>query len=496
MPKWFDKIVGKQSKSPSWVRNLLSGSLYKISDVRSGTDIADIRSQIDVMRALARDSQIGMALSYYATDTTTTNSKGQMIWATPTDAKAPEAAEIVNALIKEWKVTSYARDHILELATVGNLYIPTSTFYAKEGKKAVRKKVVIDNNTIRNDNFKIIPSTKIPPEDIIHLWQEGEPQGYVFQPDEKKSEITTLPEDAVIHFSLGGLIGDYKFEARNKEGEDVTYDIQFSTPLLANVTQPTQTLNLIEDALLLSSLVRTVKFINVDCGDETEDVEIRNILQQIKDSIEQQLSLNTNNGTAESYVNPQSPNNLIYLPKVKGQDAVSVTDLNMAEANQADNNLLDHYLNKKLSVLGIPKEALNFSSNEGLGGAGAVMSQRSALYANILLRIEAAYVAGWTQAFATYFKSKNLSGMCDKFTLHMNPILTEMSTIQQDRRDAALNQAQLLIQIMKDLGIKDSKSVKQALVEILRLVFPELSSEISNWHFDFAEGSVDNGGEV
>lgn len=37
------------------------------------------------MRALANDSQVATALSYYATDATIPNSDGQIIWAVPID---------------------------------------------------------------------------------------------------------------------------------------------------------------------------------------------------------------------------------------------------------------------------------------------------------------------------------------------------------------------------------------------------------------------------
>lgn len=496
MAKWFDAIFAKPKKTTSWIRNLQSGSLYKISDMRGDTDLADIRSQIDVMRALAQDSQIGTALSYYATDTTTVNTSGQMIWATPLEPNDTETSDIVNGLIKQWKINDYARDHILELATIGNLYIPTSRFY---GHEATARKigVALDSNTLKDEKFRIIPSTQIPPEDIVHIWKEGEPVGFIHQPADDKTgtKIVRYPEESVIHFSLGGLIGKYTITVLDKDHKEVEYDIQFSDPMMENATQPTRTLSLLEDSLLLASLARTVKFINVDCSD-SEDTEIKDVLEQIKNAIEQQLSINTASGIAESYVNPQSPNNLIYLPKVNGADAISVTDLNMAEATEADNKLLEHYQNKKLSVLGIPKEALNFSSNEGLGGAGSVMSQRSALYANALMRLETAYVSGWTHAFNTYFTAKGLSGMCDKFVLHMNPIITEMSTVQQDRRDAALSQAQIIVDIMKSLGVSDDKSVKSALVEILNLVFPEISADIAKWRLDLT-GTEDNfGGEV
>ena len=254
-------------------------------------------------------------------------------------------------------------------------------------------------------------------------------------------------------------------------------------------TQPTQTLSLLEDAMLLSSLTRIVKFINVECGNAEED-EIQSTLQQIKDAIEQQLSLNTETGDAQSFVNPQSPNNLIYLPKINGADAVSITDLNMAEATEADNKLLEYYQNKKLSVLGVPKEAMNFSSAEGLGGAGSVMSQRSALYANALSRLETAYINGWTDAINKYFTAKNLTGYVDKFELHMNPILTEMSVLNFDKRDAAIAQASSLVELMKSVGVEEQKEYRTAIVEILAEVLPKTGTAANTWSIDIenAEG--------
>ena len=303
-----------------------------------------------------------------------------------------------------------------------------------------------------------------------------------------------FPESAIIHFSLGGILGDYTITARDDNGDEHLYDIQFATPLLEDAVLPTQNLSMLEDANLLANLLRVIKFINVDCADAEEE-EIAPILQQVKSAIEQQLSLNTSTGDTQSYLNPQSPNNLIYLPKVNGQDPISITELNMAATTEGDNDLLDYYLNKKLSVLGVPKEAMNFSSAEGLGAAGTVMSQRSALYANILERLMTAYKSGWTKAINAYFTAKNYSGYADKFELHMNPIVTTQSTIQFDKRDAVLNQASTMLSLLKDAGITDVKSIRKCFKEIFSEVFPEISAEVTNWDINTGdEGAGDMGG--
>lgn len=482
--RWYNFIFRQRDKSDrnsgsSWLRSIVSGSLYRVSDIRGISSFSDIKTQIDTMRALANDSQINTALNYYATDATTTNSSGQIIWATPSEPKYAEVAKIVNELFKRWDVISYARDHILELATIGNLYMPTSYLYKDESSQFSRQNIVLDNNTIPEDDYDIIPSYKIPPDTIVHLWKDGKPCGYLMNPEDNQSNIMLLPEAACIHFSLGGLLGDYTLEATTRDGTPETYDIQFATPLMAQAVQPTQTLNLLEDAMVLSSMARTIKFINVRCGREED--EMMSSLQMIKDTIEQQLSLNTSSGDAQSFVNPQSPNNLIYIPFVDDNEAISITDLNMTESNDTDSKLLEYYQDKKLSVLGVPKEAMNFSSNEGLGGAGSVLSQRSALYANSLQRLETAYMNGWKDAINKYFIARNLNGFVDKFELHMSPIVTTLSTITGEKRDAALNQASTFIQTLKDLGVTKEEAYKSGLVELLQEEFPTISSELINW---------------
>lgn len=499
MANWFEKLIGRNNVKQhpvSFLRQIVAGSMYKMSDMRSDSSVADIKTQIDTMRALARDSQISTALAYYATDATTTNTSGQIIWATPLTPADQQCADIINAKFKQYNVNAYARDHILELGTVGNLYIPTSDFYKDSATTTSSKRVAIDNNTIPTKEYDIIPSYRLDPENTLHLCYHGEPSGYMYSDDGDTSNVTFYPESAIIHFSLGGLLGRYTISTTDADGNELTYDIKFAQPLMERAVQPTQTLSLFEDAMLLSSLSRAIKFINVECGNAEED-EVQSMLLQIKDMIEQQMSLNTANGDAQSFLNPQSPNNLIYLAKVNGTDPISITDLNMAESTETDNKLLEHYQNKKLSVLGVPKEAMNFSSAEGLGNAGSVMSQRSALYANSLNRLETAYITGWTEAFNQYFIAHGLSGYANKFELHMNPILTELSQVQFEKRDSTLGQVQTVIDILTNLKITNPDIYKDAIKEITSEVFPSMSSTVGDWDIDVnteGEGEEMGGG--
>lgn len=502
MAGWLDRLFNRKPPKVSRLRSTVAvgGSIYRISDLRTNSDIEDIRTQILVMRALARDSQVSTALSYYATDATTPNTAGDIIWATAIEPKYQKVADVINDCFKRWNINNYVGDHIIELITIGQFYMPTTEMYRGAGVNQRRELMSLDDNTLVNTDYDIIPSYMIPPEDVVHVWYRGQPQGYIYQPSDADSTILSdsqaisYPESSIIHFSLGGLLGKYHIAAQDSKGNTMDYDIQFADPLMSNVVQPTQTLSLLEDALLLSSLTRAVKFVNVECGDLGDEEEIGVQLQKIKDKIEQQLALNTSTGDIQSFVNPQSPNNLIYLARVGGQDAISITDMNMAETTDSDNKLLDYYQNKKLSVLGVPKEAMNFSSAEGLGAAGNVMSQRSALYANRLMRVENAYKNGWKDAFNKYFMSRNMSGFVDKFILNMNPIITNMDQVLFEKRDATISQAQNLVTLMRDLGVANNSDYQRVITEVLTQAFPLTGSSVNDWKVDVNAGGGESAG--
>ena len=164
MATWYERLFAPR-KQPilSRLRSTVAvgGTFYKVSDLRGASDIEDIRTQINVMRALAQDSQISTALNYYATDATTANSSGDIIWATAIDDEHKNVADIINQCFKRWKVNDYARDHILELATIGQVYIPTTETYRSAGQHQTRQLVSLDDNTLVNTDYDIIPSYMI-----------------------------------------------------------------------------------------------------------------------------------------------------------------------------------------------------------------------------------------------------------------------------------------------------------------------------------------------
>jgi hypothetical protein len=135
---------------------------------------------------------------------------------------------------------------------------------------------------------------------------------------------------------------------------------------------------------------------------------------------------------------------------------------------------------------------MNYSSNEGLGGAGSVMSQRSALYANILTRIQQAYINGWKDAINMYFTRRGFKGFIDQFELHMSPIITTQSTIQFDKRDSTLSQAQQFVQLINDANVQNDGVRQEGLSEILTEAFPKLGASATGWVMPVSNNATDD----
>ena len=101
-------------------------------------------------------------------------------------------------------------------------------------------------------------------------------------------------------------------------------------------------------------------------------------------------------------------------------------------------------------------------------------------------------MAGWKDAIDKYFIQRNMSGMVDKYQLKMQPIVTQLSTVVSEKRDAAISQAAQVIEMLKSLGVSDNDQYKNALVEVLNEEFPEITSSIMAWDINTTEeGEMD-----
>ena len=76
----------------------------------------------------------------------------------------------------------------------------------------------------------------------------------------------------------------------------------------------------------------------------------------------------------------------------------------------------------------------------------------------------------------------------------MNPIITVQSTVQFDKRDSAISQATSIVNMLKDLGVKEAGNYTTAITEILTEVLPQTGAAANEWKLDLnAEGGAPGG---
>ena len=78
----------------------------------------------------------------------------------------------------------------------------------------------------------------------------------------------------------------------------------------------------------------------------------------------------------------------------------------------------------------------------------------------------------------------------------MNPIITTQSTVQFEKRDAALSQAQVLVDLLKSVGVTNVDDYKTGLTEVLSEVFPQIGADVVGWSIDVTESEEGGAGDA
>ena len=66
----------------------------------------------------------------------------------------------------------------------------------------------------------------------------------------------------------------------------------------------------------------------------------------------------------------------------------------------------------------------------------------------------------------------------------MSPIITTQSTIQFDKRDSTLSQANQFVQLLRDANVTSIDVIREGLSEILTESFPKMGAEATAWQIE------------
>lgn len=499
------------------IKSAESGSLIDLEAIsKFRTLSADRQERYAQFEDMLKDATIAAAIEMYADDSTQYDYRtGRVIWAESDDA---DIAKACNRLIDVLGINEKAWSHIYALCAYGDVYL---RLYRKgdQSDYAQMFETQANQTTLRvkkDDNSRPIEEYieyVDDPATMYDLQERDKTSGFIRMiqtndPDKQNSytslvsktfnvgDVNLYDRKSFVHICLAGNITRNPELIALNDGKSTTvYKVKTGKSILADAYEPSQTVKLLEDSLMLNRVTKSalVRILQIEVGNMPKS-EMEALLRRIKGMIEQKMAYNATSGYVSSYNSPGPVENIIYVPTKEGKGTITTTNLG-GDVNVRDIVDVDYFNNKKLSALKIPKQYLNYDAPEGLGN-GTSLTKLSSRYAHTIMRIQNAYISGITTLLNLYFLDKGLDYIND-FTLKM----VSPSTIEDTERDEQitnrLTQARDILDMISektdDAGIFDT--VLWILENFLNLTdIADILRDHSIQHDDTPSFDVESGG--
>ena len=468
---------------------ILSGTLTNLDDIRlTGNQLQERRTAYNAMSQLQQDAIMGPTFEIYATNATTTNSSGKVIWAEPADAGddlCKAATEAANARIEAWGLDWRAYWHIKEIICFGNLYLKTTEFVAPTDS------VHVVNLNKRNPNkpWDLLPGAAITPGDIYELAEDGVCVGFVNEGSESEYDAyckindaswAVQSTDAVIHVVYNPSLYAREIAVTDADGTS-TYQVVEGDPPFIGAYTPAQILSLLEDALVANRVTRSalVRILQLEVGDCSPQEEDR-ALDRLQRGLEHKLAMSTTTGSTQSYADPGPLEKIIYTVTRNGKGSINLQTLG-GDVNVRDIVDLDYFKDKITSITDVSPGNLGQSTDEGGTGGATILTQNNIRLYRKVVTLQRCYAAGIKQALNTYFRKNNLGKYVDRFSVKMQKPLGPEDQVQSQLANEALDRANNIIGLLERLGVTDSsikiESIKAQLNQIDSRLYSIISSE-------------------
>ena len=499
------------------IKSAESGSLIDLEAIsKFRTLSSDRQERYAQFEDMLKDATIAAAIEMYADDSTQYDYRtGRVIWAESDDA---DIAKACNRLIDVLGINEKAWSHIYALCAYGDVYL---RLYRKGDQSDYAQMFEVQTNQTTLRVKKEDSSRPIEeyieyvddPATMYDLQERDKTSGFIRMiqtndPDKQNSytslvsktfnvgDVNLYDRKSFVHICLAGNITRNPELIALSDGKSTTvYKVKTGKSILADAYEPSQTVKLLEDSLMLNRVTKSalVRILQIEVGNMPKS-EMEALLRRIKGMIEQKMAYNATSGYVSSYNSPGPVENIIYVPTKEGKGQITATNLG-GDVNVKDIVDVDYFNNKKLSALKIPKQYLNYDAPEGLGN-GTSLTKLSSRYAHTIMRIQNAYISGITTLLNLYFLDKGLDYIND-FTLKM----VSPSTIEDTERDeqitSRLTQARDILDMISektdDAGIFET--VLWILENFLNLTdIADILRDHSIQHDDTPSFDVESGG--
>lgn len=503
-----DPDVGLETKH-SIVQDIIdSGDSSKVdtSVLNNFLNVAQSRDQqYNIIDQMCQDSIPSAILELYAEDSTATNEDKKAVWVTSDD---PKIADTVNYYLESTQINKNIYKWVSSFIKYGDLYIRLYRQSEYEPDRIFEKQETEKNKQLNEDiNIHVTKENSDPfvnylemmtnPADMFELMRYGKTAGFIqthsgvaksassnplnlngtlYRYEFKQRDVDIYQPNQFVHASMDDNVDRVSEEVKifltepykNSKGdkvESIDYKVRSGQSVFYNTFKIWRELSLLETSLILNRVTKSsiTRVIQVETGNTAKE-ETQQILQSIKQMIEQKAALDPGHGMAE-YNNPGPIENNIYMATHDGKGAITTSQIG-GDYDPKQLTDVDYFKNKFYGSLGVPKQYFG-DTEDGAGfNGGQSLTIISAKYAKKIIKIQSAIIQLITSIMNIFLIDRGLPTYVNNFTIHMLPPMTQEDL---DRREFATNQIGLVRDIMDLIStdIEDSETKLKILKALL-----------------------------
>lgn len=478
-------------------------SQINTSAINAFLDVARARDeQYTIIDQMCQDSIPSAILELYAEDSTATNDNKEVVWVT---SDTPLIAESVRYILESLQVNKHIYKWTSSLVKYGDVYVrlfresecdSDPLFSTTRGKnKSLNEDINIHvTKPDSPDHYANYVEMVDNPATTFELTRFGKTAGFIqthnietkrnvnatasklnsmtFQYVFNQSDIDIYQTTQFVHASLDDNVDRVTEEVQilldksddTKADSKITYKVKSGQSVFYNTFKIWRELSLLETSLILNRLTKSsiTRVIQIETG-LTSKEETNQILQSLKQLIEQKAAINPGQGMSE-YTNPGPIENNIYMPTHDGKGAISTSQIG-GDYDPKQLTDLDYFKNKFYGSMGVPKQYFG-DTDDGAGfNGGQSLTIISSKYAKKILKIQNAMINMITSLVNVFLIDRGLANYVNKFTINM---LAPMTQEDIDRREFASSKIGVVRDVMDLLSdIEDNETKLEILKSLL-----------------------------
>lgn len=485
----IDKIFDQPQVDEAELAKIIDEAVgSEVSRLQTFMDLSkDLRAKQDELDIMAADTLPSAILTSYLSDILEPNNNGDLISIVAED---PNEQVVLDTIFKQMAIPedkavySLLKNGIV-IAKHGRQKVnPQKEVAANESvgkaiQRSSNEEVLVAINYGRlSDEISIVrdTTTVFPILEnekcigYIEVTKQEALSGYDFTEDEldyKDVVIHSKSDYSYVKFGVNKSRKPLQLRVRNEQGIVSCYDIDTGCSLLENSYAAWKTLSILQDSVVLASLIRNASTIIVqtEAGDMS-DAEIQVAKLKLKSLFEGKLSLGQNG--MKSYLSPQAKPNYVYSFTSGGVGELK-TETVGGEYNPGQLYYLDPFINQFFGGMNAPKQQFGFGDSAGLDGGGAVeeYTKRYLSTVSMFKRLLSKFIKNCIDNILT---SRGLFNLIDKYEVKIYKAYKE-----EDQQVVQMQQQQLqmLQELYQFLEIEDPVSQREMKLAIIKKTFSD-----------------------